>query len=230
MRKILYAVTAAALALGVASSTSAGAAPGAIQPGVYSETSTGGCTLNFIYDGLGSLAGRTYVGTAAHCVADIGDPVALSGGDVFGKVAYTGNPDVTALDFAFVEVAASHVGQVRAAVKGYPSYPKGVTGAQETARGDGIQLSGYGVGYDLTTATQEKRTAVMGSDSDTTYDVIGPIHFGDSGGPLVHIGTGKALGIVSRLCVGACTEVGPTVAGLIATAAEDGFPVRLRTV
>jgi hypothetical protein len=46
----------------------------------------------------------------------------------------------------------------------------------------------------------------------------------------VHIGTGKALGIVSRLCAGACSEEGPTVQGILAKAASRGFSVTLRTV
>ncbi len=87
-----------------------------------------------------------------------------------------------------------------------------------------------GLGYGTTTQTQEQRTAIMGSDDAQTYDVSGPIHWGDSGGPLVHKRTGKALGIVSRLCAGACSEEGPTVQGILAKAAAAGFPVTLRTV
>jgi hypothetical protein len=70
----------------------------------------------------------------------------------------------------------------------------------------------------------------MGFDDNELYDVTGPIHWGDSGGPLVHVRTGKALGIVSRLCAGACSEEGPTVQGILAKAAAAGFPVTLRTV
>jgi hypothetical protein len=79
-------------------------------------------------------------------------------------------------------------------------------------------------------ATQEQRTAIMGFDDAETYDVSGPIHWGDSGGPLVHKRTGKALGIVSRLCAGACSEEGPTVQGILAKAAAAGYRVTLRTV
>ena len=46
----------------------------------------------------------------------------------------------------------------------------------------------------------------------------------------MHVGTGKALGIVSRLCVGVCSEEGPTVQGILAKAASRGFSVTLRTV
>ena len=100
----------------------------------------------------------------------------------------------------------------------------------DTLNGDTIQLSGYGVGYDTTPTTQEKRQAIMGFDDAELYDVSGPIHWGDSGGPLVHVKTGKALGIVSRLCAGLCSEEGPTVQGILAKAAASGFPVTLRTV
>ena len=100
----------------------------------------------------------------------------------------------------------------------------------DTLPGDSIQLSGYGLGYDTTPATQEGRQALMGTDDAELYTVTGPIHWGDSGGPLVHVGTGKALGIVSRLCAGACSEEGPTVQGIIAKAASRGFPVSLLTV
>ena len=66
------------------------------------------------------------------------------------------------------------------------------------------------LGYDTTPTTQEKRQPLMGFDLDAElYDVTGPIHWGDSGGPLVQVKTGKALGIVSRLCARACQRGGP---------------------
>ena len=63
-----------------------------------------------------------------------------------------------------------------------------------------------------------------------SHEVIAPLIFGDSGGPLVHVASGKAYGIVSRLCIGVCEEEGPTVEGLLAKAAARGFTVTLRTV
>src|SRR3712207_3829725 len=39
-----------------------------LQPGAYHETDAGSCTLNFAYTG----GGKTYLGTAAHCVDSIG--------------------------------------------------------------------------------------------------------------------------------------------------------------
>ena len=148
----------------------------------------------------------------------------------FGTVSFIGNADATATDYAFIKVEPEDVGRVSAAVKGWPAYPKGSTVPADTLTGDSIQLSGYGLGYGTTQPTQEQRTAVMGFDDAETYDVSGPIHWGDSGGPLVHKRTGKALGIVSRLCAGACSEEGPTVQGILAKAAAAGYRVTLRTV
>jgi Trypsin-like peptidase domain len=197
-----------------------------LQPGAYHETDAGSCTLNFAYTG----GGGTLLGTAAHCVESIGQRVRDIDGVEFGSVAFIGNADTTDWDFAFIQVDAEDVGRVSPAVKGHPTFPKGFTTPAETLTGDAIQLSGYGLGYGTTTPTQEQRQAIMGFDDAATYDVSGPIHWGDSGGPLVHRKTGKALGIVSRLCPGACTEEGPTVQGIIAKAAARGFSVSLRTV
>jgi hypothetical protein len=190
------------------------------------ETDAGSCTLNFAYTG----GGKTYLGTAAHCVSSIGQPVRDFDGTAFGTVAYIGDQNVTQKDFAFIAVDPEDLGRVSPAVKGHPQYPKGSTVPADTLVGDAIQLSGYGLGYGTTQQTQEGRQAIMGSDTTELYDVSGPIHWGDSGGPLVHVRTGKALGIVSRLCAGACSEEGPTVQGIVAKAAAAGFPVALRTV
>jgi hypothetical protein len=198
-----------------------------IQPGAYHSTSVGSCTLNFIYDG----GGKTYAGTAAHCVSKIGEPVKDIDGATFGTVAYIGDQNTTARDYAFIEVNAASLSRVSAGVKGWPQFPKGSTVPADAKQGDQIQLSGYGLGFGTTKSTQENRKAVFDWNDASTYDVAGPIDWGDSGGPLVHIATGKALGIVSRLCVGIlCTEEGPTVQGILADASAHGFPVTLRTV
>ena len=197
-----------------------------LQPGAYHETDAGSCTLNFAY----TNGTTTYLGTAAHCVERVGQRTRDIDGVEFGSVAFIGDADVTEWDFAFIQVDPEDVGRVSAAVKGHPAYPKGSTVPTDTTTGDTIQLSGYGLGYGTTTTTQEKRQAVMGFDDASYYTVSGPIHWGDSGGPLVHVKTGKALGIVSRLCAGTCSEMGPTVQGILAKAASRGFSVSLKTV
>lgn len=228
MKKLV--VLALAAAAGLAAAPSSSAAGGLIQPGDYMVAGSAACTTNFVYDGTGSLTGKVYVGTAAHCVHALGEDVRNNAGEVWGDVALIGNPNNAVHDYAFVEVRPAYVGRVRAAMKGHPTLPTGVTTTAETTFGDLVQASGYGSGYSLTTVTQERRQAVLSSDNADTHSLSGPIHFGDSGGPLVHVRTGKALGIVSRLCAGACTEIGPTVQGLLDKAAARGFTVTMRTV
>ena len=223
-RKLLVTIaTTIALACALPAASMAAAT---LQPGAYHETDAGSCTLNFAYTG----GGTTYLGTAAHCVESVGQSVYDIEGVDFGKVAFIGDADTTERDYAFIRVDTEDLGRVSPAVKGYPQYPRGFTTPLETLTGDSIQLSGYGLGYGTTQATQEGRSAIMGFDDARYYTVTGPIHWGDSGGPLVHKKTSKALGIVSRLCAGTCSEMGPTVQGILNDAAAHGFPVTLRTV
>ena len=214
------------VALALAAAPAAANAAVTLQPGAYHETDAGSCTLNFVY----THGSDTLLGTAAHCVDKVGQRVRDIEGVEFGSVSFIGDEDTTEWDFAFIKVDAEDVGRVSPAVKGYPQYPTGSTVPSDTATGDQIQLSGYGLGYDTTKPTQEQRRAVMGFDDAEWYSVTGPIHWGDSGGPLVHIRTGKALGIVSRLCIGVCSEEGPTVQGILAKAAARGYAVTLKTV
>ena len=222
-RLLVTFATTIALALALPAASMAAVT---LQPGAYHETDAGSCTLNFVYDGNGG----PYLGTAAHCVERVGQPVYDIEGVQFGTVAFIADADVVERDYAFIRVDPEDVGRVSPAVKGWPQYPVGFTTPTETATGDSIQLSGYGLGYGTTKTTQEQRTAVMGFDDTSYYNVTGPIHWGDSGGPLVHKKTGKALGIVSQLCIGVCSEEGPTVQGIVSDAAASGFPVTLRTI
>jgi hypothetical protein len=230
IRVVLAAVVAAALFAVGGVAEPAGAAGEPIQPGVEISTDVGGCTLNFIYDGTGAQAGKVFGGTAAHCVSAVGQEVRLGTGEVFGHVALIGDEDSTVDDYAFIEILSSVLSRVNPAMKGNPSYPTGVATASETAIGDLVQLSGYGLGFGLTGPTQERRVGAITYDDAQEHEVIAPLIFGDSGGPLVHIASGKAYGIVSRLCIGLCEEEGPTVEGLLAKAAARGFTVSLRTV
>jgi Trypsin-like peptidase domain len=216
----------ALVTLAFAAAPAAAQAAVTLQPGAYHETDAGSCTLNFVY----TNGTTTYLGTAAHCVEGVGQRTRDIEGVEFGSVAFVGDADTTEWDFAFIQVDPEDVGRVSPAVKGHPAYPKGSTVPADTTTGDTIQLSGYGLGYGTTQPTQERRQAVMGFDNAEYYTVSGPIHWGDSGGPLVHVKTGKALGIVSRLCAGTCSEMGPTVQGILAKAASRGFSVSLRTV
>lgn len=231
MRSTRFHAVAIAITTAFAVTAAPAAAQDPIQPGDYHETDAGACTLNFAYDGTGGLAGKVFMGTAAHCVTKVGQDVALQDGTVFGDVAFIGDADVTELDYAFIEVRPAYTARVSAAVKGHPTIPRGgFTTPGETRVGDLIQQSGYGVGAGLTATTRERRQSLLTYDDKEMHQILGFSIFGDSGGPYVHVPTGKAFGIVSRLCIGLCEEEGPTVQGLLDKAAARGFTVRLRTV
>ena len=223
----LGSVAIAAVILTLVQPAAPAAAPPLIQPGERIVSGDTLCTLSFIYDG----GGRTYASTAAHCVPDgVGADVELSDGTVFGDVAMLGDDGATPTDWALIRVRTAHLPRVRAAVKGRPHVPRGVTTPAGTAVGDQVIMSGYGTGFDLTAATREKRNAVLTYDDDRIFTTLGASIFGDSGGPVVHKTSGKAIGIVSRLCIGTCEMEGPTVRQILWQAASRGLSVRLRTV
>lgn len=227
MMRLRLALVAATLVAVPAMTSPASAIGGVVQPGDEIWTGVGGCTLNFLFDGVGANAGKVYFATAAHCVERIGEDVENGSGLVFGDVAYIGDADSTAWDFAFIQVRAGIA--VSPAVKGWPQYPTGSTVSTETAQGDQLQQSGYGTVFSFTRPTQEQRKGYLTSDTNSIWRFAGAMDFGDSGGPLVHIRTGKALGIESRVCIGVCTDEGPTIEGVLAKTAT-AFPVQLRTV
>lgn len=204
---------------------------GTIQPGDQSVSGGSGCTLNFVYDGVGDDAGRVFMGSAAHCVSALGDSVSSWPYADFGTVALIGSEATAPTDWALIEVKPELHRVVRAAVKGHPSYPTGLALAGETEIGDMVQLSGYGTGFGASAPTQERRVGVLGIHEAHQHQIVAPVVWGDSGGPIVHVPSGGALGLHSRLCLAwACTEYGPTIEGVIAQAAAKGVTVQLRTV
>ena len=226
MRWVGAAAIAACLLSFVA--PAAQAAPGPlIQPGEFMDSEGTLCTMSFIYSGTG---GETYAGTAAHCVPEgIGADVALSDGTVFGDVAAIGNEGATETDWAIIRVRSAHLGRVSPAMKGHPTVPRGVATPGETAFGDQVLQSGYGTGFEFTALTREQRVSVLTYDDQQLFTALGASIFGDSGGPMVHKPTGKALGVVSRLCIGTCEMEGPTVHGILAQARAKGLTLTLRT-
>jgi hypothetical protein len=197
-----------------------------IQPGDEMISSVGGCTLGFAATGGTS----TYFMTAAHCVERVGANIELGDGTVFGDVAVIGNADNTATDWALIKVRSAYVPVVRGTVRGLPGTPSGYTTAGETALGDTLRFSGYGIPWFLAAQTRENRYGVVVSDDAETYTAIGLDTNGDSGGPIIHEASGQAYGLVSRLCIGPCTSEGPTVQGIRAKAAAKGYSITLKTV
>lgn len=236
------ALGAAVLAFGSAASAQAQT----IQPGVAIVADGSYCTLNWIYDGQGAQAGKTYGGTAAHCVSHVGQQVSLATGALgseierIGQVAFLGNADEPGRDYAFIEIDAEDLGKVNPALKGWPNIPTGVSTTATAKKGDIIQFSGHGVGFSNTQPTQEQRKGILNFMDGTEHLVLGPVISGDSGGPVANVTDGnKALGIVNTVGVavnsGALTvahagEGGNNLEFVFKDAAARGFNVALRTI
>jgi hypothetical protein len=221
VKRLLLGIVVAVLALVVPVRPAAAAS---IQPGDYMQTSVGGCTLGF----LATAGGRTLFMSAAHCVDHVGEQVRLEDGSVLGHVVAMGNPDVNIQDWSLIEVSASRVGQTSGVVRGH-SAPSGFVTSTTTSLGDLVDYSGHGIPFYVTDITREQRFGVLTEHTQNEWATIGPDTFGDSGGPVLHRGTGAALGLVSRLCIGLCTSMGPTVEGILPQAAARGFSLTLRT-
>lgn len=229
----LAALMLAALAMGPSSQ-----AAGVVQPGASIKTGEGYCTLNWIYDGAGPQAGKVFAGTARHCVSDVGQHVSLSTSSLgtslgrFGSVAYVSQ----SLDYSLIDIDTAHLASVNPALAGHPSIPSGVSVGASAKVGDVMQFSGHGVGFNLTSATQQERIGILGYNDGRHHYIYGPVTPGDSGGPVADVTDGnKAFGIVDTLGVAATPtpqagEGGVSLDGLLKDAAAHGFPVSVRTV
>src|SRR5215211_7245155 len=158
MTKRLFVAAMAAAALAVPASASAAT----IQPGSSIESQGSFCTLNWIFDG----AGGPYAGTAAHCVSGVGAVVNLASGSLgstverIGTVALRGDPDTPGRDYALVRIDPERAGELNPALAGHPDIPTGVS--HNYAKGDLMQFSGHGVGFDASAPTQQQRVADRG--------------------------------------------------------------------
>jgi hypothetical protein len=231
----LFASAALVAALALPSTASAQT----IQPGVPIESEGSGCTLAWIFDG----GGATYAATAAHCVSGVGAPVNLatilhSPIEPIGQVAFMGNADEPGRDYAFIRIDPDDVGDVSPALKGHPNIPTGVS--RNYAKGNIVQFSGHGIGFNLTAPTQERRIGVLNATDGIEHDVLGAVTPGDSGGPVGNITDGNtAFGIVNTVGAGVNTDAltivtagegGANLDFVLRDAAARGFSVTLRTV
>lgn len=182
-----------------------------VLPGDEFTTSVGSCTLGFLVTG----GGNTYFISAAHCFDHVGENAVLDDGSVIGQAAAIGNADATDTDWSLIQVPASRVADVGGAVRGHSDMPTAVTHHGDTATGDLLQHSGYGVPWFLLAELREKRVGVLMSDDGKVWSSVGPDTWGDSGGPVMMRNAKTALGLVSRLCIGVCTSEGPTVEGIL---------------
>jgi len=237
LRPILAAAVlgAASVATVIVPALPAAAAP-VIQPGSSLEFGNSFCTANWVYDGGGS----TYIGAARHCSdSGVGQEVDLATGSLgtaierIGQVAYVSS----ALDFLLIKLDAGVLSQVSPAMAGHPGIPTGVSTTATAKVGDIVQYSGHGVGFDLTTPTQQDRVGILGFNDGSQHYSYGAVTPGDSGGPVGDVTDGnKALGIVDTVGVAVVNGVpqvgegGVSLQGLLADAAAHGFAVTLRTV
>ncbi|MGZ4207131.1 MAG: hypothetical protein ACXVQ6_04425 [Actinomycetota bacterium] len=182
---------------------------------------------------------RPYIGAAAHCTTGVGQEVQLASGSLgaaierIGQVAYVSS----ALDFLLVRLDAGVLSQVSPAMAGHANIPTGVSTTVTAKQGDLIQFSGHGVGFDLTSVTQQQRVGIFNFFDGGNQYVIGAVTPGDSGGPVADITDGnKAVGIVDTVGLSIAPEgvnvgeEGVAVYALLKDAAAHGFSISLRTV
>ena len=224
----------ALIAIGMGGILPATAAP-VIQPGSALIFGSSFCTANWVYDG----GGGPYLGSAAHCSGGVGQQVELADSSLgtslgrIGQVAFI-SPN---LDYLLIRLDAGVLGQVSPAMAGHPNIPTGVSTQTSASQGDLVQFSGHGIGFNLTTATQQQRVGVFNFFLDGYQYSIGAVTPGDSGGPVGNISDGnRALGIVDSVGVAVAFPnanvgaAGVALYALLQDAAANGFPVSLRTV
>lgn len=215
-----------------------GSPPATIQPGDRVSTPPGACTLNFVYDGTGSQAGKVFIGTAAHCFTALGQRASADGLGPFGTLRYIGDYSAAntgtfengipgrQTDFSLIEVDAAFEDLVLPEVRGHPGLPSGgVLPAGGLVTGDRLDFSGYGLGFEYTQTTREERSGVYVLRSGNNWQGVGPIISGDSGGPVLHE-SGKAAGVATY--IGALGVGGPILEVSLAEASAAGYPVTLR--
>lgn len=216
---------------------------GLIQPGMLVKLhGEPQCTGGFVYDGVGKLKGRVYLGLAAHCVeAEIGAVITDERNRLVGKVVISHWPYQSfADDWAFVEIDRAAYSRVSPAMAGHPTMPTGIGTTETVAIGHRAQLSGWGYLTEHTTMLREQRSGVINGFSKDLWHIEAVASNGDSGGPAADLDNGLALGSVSNFCVPlpigtsdgfqpGCTIYGPTTVGIIERARKKGFPVTLRT-
>jgi hypothetical protein len=155
-----------------------------------------------------------------------------------GTVALRGDPDTDGRDYAIIRIDPAVAGQLDPGLAGHPDIPTGVSHGY--AKGDLMQFSGHGVGFDTTAPTREQRVGVLNAIDGGHHDIIGGVSPGDSGGPVADLTDGKtAFGIVDTVGVGVnggalsvvtAGEGGANLDFVLADAAAHGLNLTLRTV
>lgn len=189
------------------------------------------CTFNFIFtDGS-----ARYVGTAAHCIdpdpngKSIGQRVRSGSVDeTLGRIGSSneiGSVVVSDGDIDFALVKLDPGVSISPDVRGWGG-PSAVASPSETAVGDQVLFTGYGLGPG-DTAVSRPRTGVISSDDDQRHMTDIPATYGDSGGPIL-LKNGKAYGVIGSIGIGAL-ETGPTISYVLGRMAQSGYKLTLVT-
>lgn len=197
-----------------------GSCPG-IRPGAL-MTSPAGCTMNFVFTSTGS---DRYIGTAAHCVGGVGQPVYLSGvAGRTGVVAYWGWDRVPHHDFALVKIDADKVAQVNPAMCHWGGPSSLATGYQD----EPVLLAHYGHGVGAGSYAPTKARRGIGTAwNDHAFYMATAGTPGDSGSPVMGI-DGKALGVL--VTIGPFGNTSTRLDVALADAIDDlGIPLTLVT-
>jgi hypothetical protein len=237
--KVAAALAVLAVALLGPAATPARAVGPTIQPGVEIDASGTGCTLAWLFQRAdetpaGDVEMTVFAATAAHCVHVVREPVTLDDGTGIriGEVAFVGERNsVDGRDYAFIKIDRERHAQLDPAMAGHPQIPTGLS--TSPAKGDVMQFSGWGAGFELRPETRERRQGVLNYLSEVEHRITGVVGPGDSGGPVADVTDGNtAFGIVNTVGAGASPDalhvviVGEGGANLdyaLADAAKLGF-------
>ena len=175
-----------------------------IQPGM--SVTRGGqawCTGGFLFDGVGRLRGRHYLGIAAHCFEkNVGEVVHDGGGARIGRVAYSHWPYTSfADDVALIELDPAVWDRTDPTMVGFPGMPTRVADPAASTPGKVVGVSGWGIATDRDERTRNGRQGVLTRYGDGLWGAELLVSNGDSGAPVVVVADGAALGSVSNPCV-----------------------------
>lgn len=199
----------------------------AIRPG----SSIGNCTLNWVFyeevvptDDDPDPIPEIYAGTAAHCVSEVGQRIAIPDFGEFGTVVYDSDEFGSTVDFALIEIDAELLDDTNPKMRGWDG-PYGFATPDDLAIGDIVAIHGYGMVLGQNEFTRD-RFGVLTNWDDDEYVVNMPAVFGDSGSPLIHVDSGLALGIISRFGFFATppsTDTGPMMPWIFSELDAAGF-------
>ena len=217
---LFVAIAVCALAPSTASAW-APASSATIHPGVQTNTDSGQCTANFIYQNGSDV----FIGQAAHCSGTgaatetngcdsgslpLGSKVEVDGASQPGTMVYNSwlsmqaggenNPDACEYnDLALVKLDPADVGKVNPSVPGFGG-PNGVGGADPGSDVFSYGNSSLRLGLTQTSPKQGKVVSIEGNGWSRTVYTATPGIPGDSGSGFLNA-SGQALGVLSTVAI-----------------------------